>query len=124
METKDIIKKLRTDRGLTLQELSIKLGIQKTNLSELETGKRKVGLLVLTKLADFYKVPLDYIIGREIQEDSTEPSSEINLLPENDIDFLRTAHEQLEKKLNEKEKRIKELEAELDSLKNTNREGD
>lgn len=124
METKDIIRTLRNNKGLTLQQLSDKLNMPKTNLSELETGKRKIGLSVLTKLADFYNVTLDYIMGREVIQEVNERSDIEKLAADNNLsvtdeEFLKQNQEQLIQILKQKQdeidrlkKRIAELEAE------------
>ena len=72
METKDILKDLRTRANYSQQKLADITGISKTVLAELETGKRNIGLAILTKLADFYGVTLDYIMGREAKNETDE----------------------------------------------------
>ncbi len=120
METNDILKKLRTENGLTLGELSEKLDIHKTNLSDLENGRRKIGLSVLTKLADYYNVSLDYIMGREVVHDDRSDIEKIsaeNNLTDSDQEFLKQNQEQLVQLLKKKQNEIDELRKEIQELR-------
>ncbi|MCR5111487.1 MAG: helix-turn-helix transcriptional regulator [Ruminococcus sp.] len=122
MNTSDILKKLRIDKGLTLQELSEQLEIHRTNLSDLENGRRKIGLSVLTKFADFYGVTLDYIMGREMIHDVDDQADIEKLVTENnfsaeDEKFLKQNQEQLIHILKEKQSEIDKLKKENQELK-------
>ena len=57
------LKQLRTQRGVTLAELSGTTGISTSTLSRLETGQRRPSLEVLLPLAQAYRVPLDELVG-------------------------------------------------------------
>jgi len=122
LETKDIIRSLRVNRKLTLQELADQSGIAKTNLSELENGRRKIGLAILTKLADFYGVTLDYIMGREVTPEVDNRTDIEKLATENnfsvdDEEFLKQNQEQLVKLLKDKQSELDQKKAEIDRLK-------
>ena len=122
LNTSDILKKLRIDKGLTLQELSEQLEIHRTNLSDLENGRRKIGLSVLTKLADFYGVTLDYIMGRKMIHDVDDQTDIEKLVTENnfsaeDEKFLKQNQEQLIHILKEKQSEIDKLKKENQELK-------
>ena len=45
------IRDLRTERGMTIQQLADKAGITRANLSNIEAGKYSVGLDILNKIA-------------------------------------------------------------------------
>lgn len=122
METKDIIRSLRVNQKLTLQELADQSGIAKTNLSELENGRRKIGLAILTKLADFYGVTLDYIMGREAipevdNRTDIEKLAANNKFSVDDEEFLKQNQEQLVKLLKDKQSELDQKKAEIDRLK-------
>ena len=122
METKDIIRSLRVNRKLTLQELADQSGIAKTNLSELENGRRKIGLAILTKLADFYGVTLDYIMGREAMQEVDDRTNIEKLATENkfsvdDEEFLKHNQEQLVKLLKDKQSELEQKQNEINRLK-------
>jgi transcriptional regulator with XRE-family HTH domain len=57
------LRRLRSQRGVTLAELSITTGISKSTLSRLETGQRRPSLELLLPLAQAYRVPLDELVG-------------------------------------------------------------
>ncbi|WP_338630451.1 helix-turn-helix transcriptional regulator [Clostridium baratii] len=63
MEQHEILKDLRSEHGLSLDQLSSLTGISKTMLFNLEKGTRTGTVDTLKTLADFYKVSLDYITG-------------------------------------------------------------
>jgi transcriptional regulator with XRE-family HTH domain len=57
------LKRLRTQRGVSLTGLATTTGISKSTLSRLETGQRRPSLEVLLPLAQAYRVPLDDLVG-------------------------------------------------------------
>jgi transcriptional regulator with XRE-family HTH domain len=57
------LKRLRSQRGLTLTALAETTGISKSTLSRLETGQRRPSLELLLPLARAYRVPLDDLVG-------------------------------------------------------------
>lgn len=58
------IRDLREDRDLTQQALAEYLQIHQTTYSDYELGRLNVPVAVLHKLADFYGVSVDYLLGR------------------------------------------------------------
>ncbi|MBS9336086.1 helix-turn-helix domain-containing protein [Fructobacillus papyrifericola] len=66
---KNRIRELREEEGLTLKQLSEKLGVTYATLSRYETGVVKTGKHeVWQKLADFFNVDVDYLQGLEVSE--------------------------------------------------------
>ncbi|MBR1529453.1 MAG: helix-turn-helix transcriptional regulator [Oscillospiraceae bacterium] len=59
------MKKLRHQKGLTQQELADYLHVSKGTVGMWETGRREPDIEILSRLADFYQVSVDYLIGRE-----------------------------------------------------------
>jgi transcriptional regulator with XRE-family HTH domain len=57
------LKRIRTQRELTLTGVAALTGISKSTLSRLETGQRRPTLELLLSLAHIYGVPLDYLVG-------------------------------------------------------------
>jgi len=57
------LKQMRSQRGVTLADLSERTGISKSTLSRLETGQRRPSLELLLPLAQTYRVPLDDLVG-------------------------------------------------------------
>ena len=60
----DNIKNLREDVDQTQTQLANYLNVKQTTYSKYELGKINVPVEVLIKLADYYDVTLDYIVGR------------------------------------------------------------
>ena len=58
------IKDLREDHDLSQKEVAKILNISQVTYSYYEIGKRNIPLYLLIKLADYYNVTLDYIVGR------------------------------------------------------------
>lgn len=65
METHEILKRLRESKGLTMKEVSDATKMATSLISDYETGKKALGMKVAIRLADFYNVSLDYLVGRE-----------------------------------------------------------
>ncbi|MFM0611605.1 helix-turn-helix transcriptional regulator [Streptococcus suis] len=59
------LRSLRVDNGKTKEELSIYLNMTVDAYSRYETGKRQPSVDNLVKLAIFYGVSLDYLLGRD-----------------------------------------------------------
>ena len=81
MELKDTLKQIREKNGLTKRELCEKTGISERAYLTYEFGEREPKISVIQKLADFYGVPTDYLLGREpAPDDPIEMlSRELNL---------------------------------------------
>lgn len=60
---KNKIKELRNNKKLTLNEMSSQVSIPRATLSRYERGDCEPKLSTWMKLADYFKVPLDYLIG-------------------------------------------------------------
>jgi transcriptional regulator with XRE-family HTH domain len=57
------LKRLRSQRGVTLTALAELTGISKSTLSRLETGQRRPSLELLLPLAQAHRVALDDLVG-------------------------------------------------------------
>jgi len=57
------LKRIRTQRGMTLTGVAETTGISKSTLSRLETGQRRPTLELLLALSQVYRVPLDDLVG-------------------------------------------------------------
>lgn len=58
------IRNLREDSDKTQRELADYLHIKQTTYSKYELGKINVPIEVFIKLADYYSVSVDYLLGR------------------------------------------------------------
>ncbi|MBO3751746.1 helix-turn-helix domain-containing protein [Streptosporangiaceae bacterium NEAU-GS5] len=57
------LKRLRSERGITLAALSEATGVSTSTLSRLEAGQRRPSLELLLPIAQAYRVPLDELVG-------------------------------------------------------------
>ena len=57
------LRRVRTQRGLTLTVAAAHAGISKSTLSRLENGQRRPSLELLLPLAQVYRVPIDDLVG-------------------------------------------------------------
>jgi transcriptional regulator with XRE-family HTH domain len=64
------LKKLRKERQLTQEKLSGKLGLSPRYIGKIESGILKPSMDVYRKLADFFQVPVEYLVS-ENEETST-----------------------------------------------------
>ena len=58
------ITELRHVIGITQGELSINTGIQQANISRWEKGLNRPNIMDCWRLADYFGVTIDYLIGR------------------------------------------------------------
>ena len=59
---KNRVKDLREDHDLKQKEIAAHIGITQRKYSYLETGTQPLTDEILVKLADYYKVSVDYIL--------------------------------------------------------------
>ncbi|MDE3837895.1 XRE family transcriptional regulator [Bacillus methanolicus] len=105
--------KLRKENNYTQQRVADFLGITRPAYTAYERGTRQPDYDILTKLADFYDVSVDYLLGRT---DDPEPSKmdklrklglkegeeihffDLEGLTDEDIEFIKNQIEFLQKK--------------------------
>ncbi|MBQ1210821.1 MAG: helix-turn-helix transcriptional regulator [Clostridia bacterium] len=59
-----IITLLRKERGISQKQAAMELGVSQALLSHYEKGIRQCGLEFVVKVADYYNVSCDYLLGR------------------------------------------------------------
>lgn len=77
------LKELREQKKINQTEISNFINASQSNYSKYELGTIEPNLETLCKLADFYNVTLDYLVGR----DFTNP---IGYLTDNQITFVKS----------------------------------
>ena len=63
------IRNLRIDNGYTQTEIAKELGISQNTYSQYEIGVLNYPVDALIKLADFYHVSVDYLLGRTTRKE-------------------------------------------------------
>ena len=67
------LRDLREDKDLNQKDMSELLKIHQTTYSDYELGKLNIPIATLHYLADFYKVSVDYLLGRTNRKDPYPP---------------------------------------------------
>ena len=58
------LKELRESRGLTQKEVAEIIGYSEISYARYEKGEREPDISTLCKLAEYFNVTVDYLIGR------------------------------------------------------------
>lgn len=58
------LKELRKKKGISQLRLATELNTTQNTISRYETGEREPGIDELIKIADYFNVSVDYLIGR------------------------------------------------------------
>ncbi|WP_367277887.1 helix-turn-helix domain-containing protein [Clostridium sp.] len=86
-----ILRELREEKKLTQSELAKFLNVSRASISAYENRTNDPSLDVLIKMADFFNVSLDYLLGR------TPEKFNNNLIPTNDADLISYLQSTIEK---------------------------
>lgn len=83
------LKELREERDITQADLGKALNISPSAIGMYEQGRREPSLDVLRKLAEYFKVSTDYLIGRteirnELMPGLTEKAKTMGVLPKSE----------------------------------------
>ena len=79
----NIFRQLRIASGLTQNEMAEKIGISRSTIGMYETGAREPDFETLEKIADFFNVDTDYLLGR---------SNKTTILPETIVQYSSLTH--------------------------------
>lgn len=58
------LKEIRKARGISQLKLAMDLNMAQNTISRYETGEREPGITELITLADYFRVSVDYLLGR------------------------------------------------------------
>lgn len=88
----EILKQLRKDKKVTQTELGNYCGYSHVAVVKWENGQREPSIETLIKIADFFDVTLDYLLGRiepmPLTPLQKELSKKIRSLSDSQIEFL------------------------------------
>lgn len=70
------LKQLRDEHNLSQYDLADKLNIKQSTIAMWENGTNKPRQATLIKIAEFFNVPVDYLLGRE--EKPSENSNDLS----------------------------------------------
>ncbi|WYU50005.1 helix-turn-helix transcriptional regulator [Bacillus sp. FSL K6-0047] len=105
------LKLLREKRGYSQKFVAEKIGVKNNTLSGYEAGRREPDSSTLNTLADFYKVSVDYLLGR-----TDNPNSDISIAydggpqyeDEDEREFIEQQLEQYRKMKKRMQERLKQ----------------
>lgn len=93
------IAQLRKSRSMSQFQLAKTLNIATSTLGMYETNRRKPNMEMLEKLADFFGVSVDYLLGRpekndnnntaDLADDDTIFTFEGKPIPEQDLEYMK-----------------------------------
>ena len=69
----DVLRELRIVCGLTLKELGEQLGLAESTIHCYETGKREPDIQTLIKIAQYFEVSVDELLGLDTPEQKRQP---------------------------------------------------
>jgi transcriptional regulator with XRE-family HTH domain len=74
------IKSLRTERGLSQEDLSVQLNLSRASISNIELGRHQIPLFLLYELSLFFKIGINDLIptNEEIQSDLNSINPELS----------------------------------------------
>ncbi len=58
------LKELRVKRGISQLKLAMDTGLNQNSVSRYESGAREADYATLIRLADYFDVSIDYLLGR------------------------------------------------------------
>lgn len=64
----NILKQLREERGLYQKDIASAIGVDRTTYVKYERGSSEPDFKTIGKLADYFDVSIDYLLGREEQQ--------------------------------------------------------
>ena len=85
------IKELREEKGLSQTEVARAIGGTQSNLAKWEKGTVQPTAEFIKKLADYFNVSTDYLLGRTDELGATLPIP--NELPKEELELLRLYRE-------------------------------
>lgn len=123
----NVLKELRQQKGCKHKEMSEALGVSISQLSDYENGRKKLGMSMAIKLADYYNVSLDYIMGREVVQELDNRTDIERIVSDNhfsdaDEEILKQGQENLVRILKQKQSELEKKQSEIDKLRKENQE--
>ena len=72
----DKLKELRKEKKVTLMQMAQDLNVANNTISQWENGRRTPDAIMLSKLADYFDVTIDYLLDRSPIKKNTERTSD------------------------------------------------
>lgn len=81
---------LRKDKKVTQKEVADHIQVSRVTYTQYETGSRMPSLAVIYRLADYFNVSTDYLLGRS-ENPSHDPTTEDQLFQKRKVLFDKSA---------------------------------
>lgn len=91
------LKNLRQSKKLNQVQLAQRLGVKKQSVSNWENSNIMPSIDMLIKIADFFSVSTDYLLGRNIQQESAPNTLDITGLTPEQIAHIQLIVDDLRK---------------------------
>lgn len=102
----NILKSLRLSRELTQEQLSEILKVSRSAIGMYENGSRKPDFETLERIADYFNVDLDYLLGRSVKTtyipsngDNSSSFWSLSAAEERLISYFRELNEEEQEKI-------------------------
>jgi transcriptional regulator with XRE-family HTH domain len=102
----EVLKELLTKNGITQRQLAEHLGLARTTVTGYVSGEREPNHSILLKMADYFGVTVDLLLGRD---------DDLIIVEKGYSDFLDK--EEISKKISNIERTMSDLNKELKELK-------
>lgn len=68
----EILQELREDKNISRKALAAKLNISVSTLGMYEQGRREPNIDMLIKIADYFNVSIDFLVGRKFRDNDMQ----------------------------------------------------
>lgn len=89
------ISKLRSEKGMNQRELANVLGVSNGAIGMWETGKREPDLDMVSKIAAFFNVSVDFLVGNTEQAGSNAPAVSCPEIAKRVSDLASSSHKNI-----------------------------
>lgn len=69
------LKKLMAETGVTQKQVADAIGVTEPAMNHYINGRREPNIEMLCKLADFFHVSVDYLVGRDVPKERPMPDT-------------------------------------------------
>lgn len=70
------LRELRKQSGLTMKQVGAAVGVAESTMSLYESGKRQPDFNTMKRIADYFCVTVDYLMGSEIEKSDEKRSAD------------------------------------------------
>ena len=89
MQWYETLKALREDSGESMSKAAESIGIPKGTYASYEYGKREPNIEMISKIAEYFGVTTDYLLGRPDAKEPPDPIASLPTVDEMEKDLFR-----------------------------------